>query len=215
MHIEPNYFGDGRGWDLRRSDVYGIQVRKGRPFVLDFSAKPVVLFAAPALAARFKRGDTLNAEAFLIDPKLDIVISDVYSLPQEQVSAIYTIVAPLLFIVGLVCLVVPRLPREVRLIGVVPIVASLLVLCWFGFDSYMNTWLAKTYSPHPERLETAVVVARTNGQRIAQGSLPFEWRVPQDLDLKTDQEVFTIKVTFDIQELYGKVKGTRQVMICR
>jgi len=33
--------------------------------------------------------------------------------------------------------------------------------------------------------------------------------------LKADQEVFSVKVTFDTHELYGKVTGTRQVTICR
>jgi len=99
--------------------------------------------------------------------------------------------------------------------GLIPIAASLLILCWLGFRSYVNAWITKTYTPHPEKLETAVVVARGKGQVVAQGGLPFEWRVPQDLDLKTDEEVFTIKVTFDTQGLYGKVKGTRQVTIYR
>jgi len=215
MHIEPNCFGDGKGWDLHPSDVYGIQIRRDRPFVLDFSNKPVVLFASPASAARVKRGDTVDIHALLIDPKLDIGIGDIHAMPQERISTVYTLVAPILFIAGLAWLVVPRLPRELRPIGVVPIFAALLLWCWLGFLSYMNAETAKVYSPHPQRLEPAVVIVRADGQVVAKGGQPFSWPVPVDLALKADQEVFTINVTFDTLDLYGKVRGTRQVTVFR
>jgi hypothetical protein len=39
--------------------------------------------------------------------------------------------------------------------------------------------------------------------------------VPADRDVGKDGETFTITVTFDTQELYGKVVGTRPVRIRR
>jgi hypothetical protein len=36
-----------------------------------------------------------------------------------------------------------------------------------------------------------------------------------DLKLNGDQEIFTIKATYDAQELYGKVIGSREVTVCR
>jgi len=39
--------------------------------------------------------------------------------------------------------------------------------------------------------------------------------VPTDLKLNGNEETFTIQVLYDTQELYGKVAGTRQIVICR
>jgi hypothetical protein len=39
--------------------------------------------------------------------------------------------------------------------------------------------------------------------------------VPNDLKLNADEEVFTIEVSWDTRELYGKVTGTQQILICR
>jgi hypothetical protein len=37
--------------------------------------------------------------------------------------------------------------------------------------------------------------------------------VPEDLNLKGGRERFTITVTFDTLELYGKVTGSREVVV--
>jgi hypothetical protein len=39
--------------------------------------------------------------------------------------------------------------------------------------------------------------------------------VPQDLKISGDEEIFTIRVHYETQQLYGKVTGTREVVICR
>jgi len=39
--------------------------------------------------------------------------------------------------------------------------------------------------------------------------------VPENLKLDEDEETFIIKVTYDTQELYGIVTGTRQFTVCR
>jgi hypothetical protein len=37
--------------------------------------------------------------------------------------------------------------------------------------------------------------------------------VPKDLRLSGDEETFTIEVTYDTQELYGTVRGQRDIII--
>jgi hypothetical protein len=52
-----------------------IRIRADKPFVLDFSGKPQVLFASPARDHRVKLGDTLDVKAVLIDPARDFMFS--------------------------------------------------------------------------------------------------------------------------------------------
>lgn len=70
-----NLFGDGRRFDPWESPkVHGITIRRERPFVLDFSNKPELLFASPPKGHRVKAGETLEVTPVLIDPKLNIMI---------------------------------------------------------------------------------------------------------------------------------------------
>ncbi|MGE5610581.1 MAG: hypothetical protein ACM359_15130 [Bacillota bacterium] len=73
--ISQNYHSDGHPRDTTNRDwVYGMKVREDKPFVLDFSNKPNVLFASPARNQTFKPGDEVNMAAVLVDPVLDIMI---------------------------------------------------------------------------------------------------------------------------------------------
>ncbi len=72
--LSRNYYGDGTPQIDPQKRVYGIAVRKDKPFVFDFGAKPVVFFTQPAKEARVKRGETLQVTALLVDPTLDIMI---------------------------------------------------------------------------------------------------------------------------------------------
>ena len=55
--------------------VYGMQVRQDKPYVLDFSNEPMVIFYLPATSqTSFSRGNQIKFAAVLIDPKLDIMI---------------------------------------------------------------------------------------------------------------------------------------------
>ncbi len=53
--------------------VYAIKIREDKPFVLDFSGKPQVLFASPGKNLRIQRGEQLDVKAVLTDPELDIM----------------------------------------------------------------------------------------------------------------------------------------------
>jgi hypothetical protein len=59
------------------SRVYAIRIREDKPFVLDFSGKPQVLFALPARNLRLKPGSQLEVKAVLIDPALDIMFRSI------------------------------------------------------------------------------------------------------------------------------------------
>jgi hypothetical protein len=69
---------------MERRRVYAIQIRKDKPFVLDFSNKPEVVFASPAKDQTLKPGDTMRVAAVLTDPGLDIMIRGVNDTGRKQ-----------------------------------------------------------------------------------------------------------------------------------
>ncbi len=78
IFLSVNYHSDGlprqrRGNPFKRA----ITIRKGKPFVLDFSNTPEVLFASPKELEHFKPGDSVEVKAVLIDPVLDIMIRNI------------------------------------------------------------------------------------------------------------------------------------------
>ncbi|MHC4646406.1 MAG: hypothetical protein ACYTBJ_12975 [Planctomycetota bacterium] len=75
VRISENYHTDGKPYrPARQTKVYGIKIRKDKPFVLDFSNKPEVIFPEPARDTRVQVGNEVKVKAVLIDPKLDIMI---------------------------------------------------------------------------------------------------------------------------------------------
>jgi len=77
IFISDNYHSDGKPRSRGAEPaVYGVKVRKDKPFVLDFSNEPKVLFASPAKGLTLKPGDTLDVKAVLVDPVLHIMIRE-------------------------------------------------------------------------------------------------------------------------------------------
>ena len=73
--ISNNYHTNAQGVDSGSDIVYGMQVREDKPYVLDFSNEPMVVFDQPsARQTTFSRGREIKFAAVLIDPKLDIMI---------------------------------------------------------------------------------------------------------------------------------------------
>ncbi len=73
--ISNNYHTNAKGQPSRSEVVYGMKVRKGKPYVLDFSNKPMVVFDQPPRSrTSFSRGREIKFAAVMIDPKLDIMI---------------------------------------------------------------------------------------------------------------------------------------------
>jgi hypothetical protein len=83
--LSQNYHSEGKRQSRDgRPSVYGITIRKDRPFALNFTNKPNVMFTSPTTNQRVKTGDELQVMAVLVDPKLDIMIrrlADTTQLP--------------------------------------------------------------------------------------------------------------------------------------
>ncbi len=77
ISVSNNYHTEG-GRAPRQEPVFGIQVREDKPYILDFSNKPEVMFVQPMKGQRVKPGDELKVEAVLIDPPLDIMLRRLY-----------------------------------------------------------------------------------------------------------------------------------------
>ncbi len=79
LHLSTghNRYVDGRR-DARANDspVLSVKIRQGKPFVLDFSAQPEVLFTSPGKDERITCGQELFVEAVLVDPELDLMFTD-------------------------------------------------------------------------------------------------------------------------------------------
>lgn len=84
ISMSHNYHSEGGALNRDRPPVYGITIRKDKPFVMDFSNPPAIMFAGPAAGTRFKPGDDVRVEAVLIDPKLDIMIRRLDALSVEK-----------------------------------------------------------------------------------------------------------------------------------
>ena len=87
ISISNNYHTNAQGIDSGADVVYGMKVRKDKPYVLDFSNKPMVVFDQPSMSqTSFSRGQKIKFAAVLIDPKLDIMIRRLYdtSVQTEQ-----------------------------------------------------------------------------------------------------------------------------------
>lgn len=120
--ISQNYHSDGKPRDRSgRPLVYGIGLKKDRPFVLDFGGRPEVLFASPAQDQRVKLGGELVVKAVLIDPKLDIMIRRLDDTTRKQ-------------------------PRAEGMTA--------------GYQRDLS-------------LDPTVIVTRTNGEKVAEGVMPF------------------------------------------
>lgn len=75
IDISNNYHTNAQGLSDGKEIVYGMQVREDKPYVLDFSNKPMVIFDQPPRnETTFSRGKEIKFAAVLIDPKLDIMI---------------------------------------------------------------------------------------------------------------------------------------------
>ncbi|MHC4439884.1 MAG: hypothetical protein ACYS3S_21210, partial [Planctomycetota bacterium] len=75
IDISNNYHTNAQGQSSIENIVYGMPVREDKPYVLDFSNEPMVIFdQPPSSQTTFSRGDEIKLAAVLIDPKLDIMI---------------------------------------------------------------------------------------------------------------------------------------------
>jgi hypothetical protein len=74
--VSNNYHTNAQGQPSARAPVRGIAIRPDKPYVLDFSNKPVVVFTEPygATEREFAVGSEIMVKAVLVDPVLDIMV---------------------------------------------------------------------------------------------------------------------------------------------
>jgi hypothetical protein len=84
IELSTNYHSDGKPRDSKRDRKYAIAIRKDRPFTLDFSNKPDVMFASPAKDQTFHPGETVSVKAVLVDPQLDLMIRELKDTRKKE-----------------------------------------------------------------------------------------------------------------------------------
>jgi len=85
ISVSNNYHVDAQGRSRDdREVVHGIKIRADKPYVLDFSTKPVVAFVRPTKKERVSLGGEVKVEAVLLDPVLDVMIRRLYSVPDVE-----------------------------------------------------------------------------------------------------------------------------------
>lgn len=75
ISVSRSYYNNTGGRRSTSNIVYGMLVRKEKPYVLDFSNEPAIIFESPNKKnVSFDLGAEIKIAAVLIDPKLDIMI---------------------------------------------------------------------------------------------------------------------------------------------
>ncbi|MBC8470314.1 MAG: hypothetical protein H8D56_12655 [Planctomycetes bacterium] len=169
INISDNYHSDGKPRDRGGSPaVYGIKIRKNKPFVLNFSNKPDVIFASPAANLRLKPGDELDVKAVLVDPKLNIMIRGLEAKPSYADSLLLVKLSIIILILpGALWLLLPKLRRRYRFLplisalGAVVLIACLIALPALGPKTGYD------------KVVPRVLITRTNGEKVTEGAMPF------------------------------------------
>jgi hypothetical protein len=87
IQLSDNYHSEGAPMDVslgRHPLSFFVKIRKDKPFVLDFSHKPAVLFTSPAKEKTFHPGDEVSVKAVLIDPVYDIMIRRLHDTSRKK-----------------------------------------------------------------------------------------------------------------------------------
>ncbi|MHC4243517.1 MAG: hypothetical protein ACYSU4_14010 [Planctomycetota bacterium] len=167
--VSNNYHSDGKPRDKDGNpSVYGIKIRKNKPFVLNFSNKPDVIFASPAADLRLKPGDNLDVKAVLVDPELEIMIRGLEAKPSHADSLLPVKLSTIILILpGILWLLLPKLRRRYRFLplisalGAVVLIACLIALPALGPKMGYD------------KIVPRIIITRTNGEKVAEGAMPF------------------------------------------
>lgn len=167
--ISDNYHSDGKPRDRGgRPQVYGIKIRKDKPFVLDFANKPEVMFASPAKDCRLKPGEQLNINAVLIDPKLDIMIRNLEAKPASEIPLLPAIfAATVLVVLVLFCLLSRRLRQQYRFLPFLLVAGAIVIIvCFIALRVVLSR-------ADYEEITPQVLIARSDGETVNGGTMPF------------------------------------------
>lgn len=174
VSISSNYHVDGKPRG-NGAPAYNLRIRKDKPYVLDFSDRPEVLFALPAKQTRIKPGETLMVKAVLVDPQHDIMIRGLRRMPQEHLP-LYAIVALVaMAVIPVAAWLVLGRTRQHRLLPVLSVVGLLILGGSVGALHVVNAML------HPkgaglrgyDELNPRVAILRADGEVVAEGTMPF------------------------------------------
>ena len=94
LSLSDNYHSDGVRLDSKRKREYLIQVRRDKPFTIDFSREPNVVFASPAADQTFHPGDEVQIAAVLVDPALDAMIRGLDDTSRKEKRKINNVEQP-------------------------------------------------------------------------------------------------------------------------
>ncbi len=169
LDVSDNYYSDGKSRDINHDKVYGIKIRRDKPFVLDFSNKPQVIFASPAVNTRIKPGEQLQVEAVLVDPKLNIMIRSIESKPYQgfQNPDLIKYIAALIIPVILFWFLPSRLRKKYRILPVTFIIGILILTGLFIFLQFLVP------SSDYDRIKPQVIISRADGEKVISGVMPF------------------------------------------
>jgi hypothetical protein len=177
LHISTagNIHSDGqRSASIDDPRVLSIKIREYKPFILDFSAKPEVIFTSPANEQRLKSGEQIKVEAVLIDPKLDLMFTDIeraefgFNPPDSDWNFLifYSFfsgigIAVIIWLFSLIL----HSKRRILLI-----LAGLVVVITVSAASvYYIINLEYDF----DDISPSVTIARSNGEIISRGPMPF------------------------------------------
>ena len=169
ISVSDNYHSDGKPRDRGgQPPVYGIKIRKDKPFVLDFSNKPNVIFASPAPDLRLKPGDKLDVKAVLVDPELDIMIRGLEAKPSYADSTLLVKLSILVLIIpGILWLLLPRLRRRYRFLPILSTLGAVVLVARLIALPAISPKLSY------DKIIPRVLITRTNGEKVAEGVMPF------------------------------------------
>ena len=174
ISVSDNYHSEGKLRDRGgRPYVYGIKIRKDKPFSLDFSNEPEVMFVSPVRDHRVKPGEELVVKAILTDPKLDIMIRGLDAKQfSRRVSSLrpLAILAIVLAALAILSLLSPRFRQRYRYMLPVSVVGLIAVI---GFLIVLSSIHNRLGDLGYKKLNPKVIITRADGEKVAEGVMPF------------------------------------------
>jgi hypothetical protein len=74
-----------------KAPKFGIEIRKDKPFVLDFAGRPQVIFQAPAEGAKFQPGAQVRLACMLTEPDRGVMITNLEDSTKKKGDLTYSI----------------------------------------------------------------------------------------------------------------------------
>ena len=177
LHLSTggNIHADGRPWARRDGPpALSVKIREDKPFVLDFSTRPEVLFASPGQQHRIAPGQELQVEAVMADPELDLMVTDlergklVAGAPENDMFKLATLGTGIGAAIACVFWLCSHLWRSRRWT-----LLTLAVLTVIIAVSPMGILYVTNIERQYTDISPGVSIARSDGEVVATGVMPF------------------------------------------